>query len=344
MSRFYHAARQNQEGPTHQEPQPGADSVEQSMDVKVLPRSSRKKGPIPPPTSSLFSSDPEENVRLWMQQYFPGVLLSREEAIRQWLARPPEFRVQIFPESPANGDTPDNSNTPAAVTQEAINSDRSNRAASENPKRYAERAPQLILGGTDGPLSNRSRKLPKLLFRIAAYSILAFLIIKLLWAIPMTHMFPHADASIPATPSHKVESGAVTSAPVPQSHDEAANRSEVATQPSRIESVSIGCKDTQPCVVITMLGKENVPKLSALNGPDRLVIDFQDSAYSSDIHLIAVNRGAVKAVRIGGGTAAQSPSTRIVVDLAAKCDYELNTLTNKFIVNIYPKETVRQPK
>jgi hypothetical protein len=340
MSSFYQAARQKQqEGPARQEPQPGADSDEQPVDVKV-PNSSRKNRPRSATTSSLFSADPEENVRLWMQQYFPGYLLSREEAIRQWLARPPEFRVQIFPETLANGDEANNSDTPAAETQGAMNGNRSNQTASENPKRYAEKVPQLVLGNID---SRRSRKLPKLLFRITAYSILAFLIIKLLWAIPVSHVFLRAHASIPAAPSHKVEAGAAASAPVTQSQDEAANQSEIATQPSRIESVSLGCKDTQPCIVITMLGKENVPKLAALTGPDRLVIDFQDSAYSSDIRRIA-GRGTVKTVRIGGGTAAQSPSTRVVVDLAAKCGYELNTVRNKFIVNLYPQESARQPE
>ena len=42
----------------------------------------------------LFRSDPEESFNLWMQSRFPGASLSREDAIRQWLATPQEARVQ----------------------------------------------------------------------------------------------------------------------------------------------------------------------------------------------------------------------------------------------------------
>jgi hypothetical protein len=344
MSPFFHSVRQKQQDrPVNQEAQEGSVSGAQSAEVKELPGSSRKKRSVPLVTSPLFHSDPEENVRLWMQKYFTNVSVSREEAIRLWLARPPEFRVQIL-ENPTSTEKPSSSDRSGPSPQEATNGDHSDEIARENPKRRSERTPQLMASGTEDLLSNRSRKLSKLLFRIATYAILGFLIIKLLWAIPMTHIIPHADSSILATKSRALESGTAPNVPALQSHENIATRSDMAVQPSRIESLSIGCKDAQPCIEINTLGKEIVPRLSALTDPDRLVIVFQDAVYSSNIHRIPVGRGVVKAVRIWGAAGIQPASTRVVIDLSSKSDYELHTLTNRFVLNLSPKATTRQPE
>src|ERR1700719_1062366 len=165
MSRIFNAIEQKQQDrPLSRERQESAVSPEQSAEVKHLPGSSRNKRSAPSGSLPLFHSDPEENVRLWMEKYFADGSLSREAAILEWLARPPEFRVQSFLEAPANSEKSSNSGTSAAAPQEGANGARSNQAASE-PKLRSERIPQLIPGGTNGLQSDRSRTLPKFLFR-----------------------------------------------------------------------------------------------------------------------------------------------------------------------------------
>jgi AMIN domain len=334
MSQSHHAFRQKRQD--HSPDSGTRKDTAPFEEVKEDLGASRNKRSTPSANSTLFQSDPEENVRLWMQKYFPGVTLSREEAIRQWLARPPEFRVQIFSDAPANGQRTGKTDIPAAVTRDETSEVRSSQRTHEDSNHHSDQIPQTIPIGAYGIQSDRSRKLPRLFFRVAALSVLAFVIIKLLWAIPMTHVFSRADSSIPASKSRNADSVPAATVPVSSAREENAQRSDTATQPSRIENVSIGCKDTQPCLEISTLGRETVPTLSTLTGPDRLVIDFKDVTYSSDIHRIPVGRGAVKSVRIGGPTQGRPPSTRVVIDLTAKCDYELHTLTNRFVLNIYP--------
>jgi hypothetical protein len=56
------------------------------------------------------------------------------------------------------------------------------------------------------------------------------------------------------------------------------------------------------------------PQAQMIEGPDRLVIDFPNAEPGSTLHRLAVNRGAVKAVR-AGLYSRQPRVTRIVVDL-----------------------------
>src|ERR1700730_2242402 len=51
----------------------------------------RQAQPDVPP---LFCSDREKNFSLWVQNCFPDAVLTREDAIRQWLTSPLEARVQ----------------------------------------------------------------------------------------------------------------------------------------------------------------------------------------------------------------------------------------------------------
>ena len=95
------------------------------------------------------------------------------------------------------------------------------------------------------------------------------------------------------------------------------------------------------CIEISTRGKGALPRLSTLSDPDRVVMDFQDAVFSSDVHRIEVGRGAVKAVRIGED-AMQPPHARVVIDLTEKCDYELHTLANRVVLKVYRKATARQ--
>src|ERR1700730_5784802 len=60
---------------------------------RVAGASRRRKEPLPevPP---LFRSDPKDNFRLWMKNCSLDASLAREDAIREWLAKPLEARIQ----------------------------------------------------------------------------------------------------------------------------------------------------------------------------------------------------------------------------------------------------------
>ena len=91
-------------------------------------------------------------------------------------------------------------------------------------------------------------------------------------------------------------------------------------------------------------GKPPIPTLTTLTNPDRLVLDFQDAEYLSDIHGISVGRPPLKAVRISDNRGAKSPSARVVLDLTKSSEYDLQTLTNKLVVNLHPTSTPSRPQ
>ena len=73
MSQSHHAFRQErQDRPQDSETQKETANPEPFEEVKQDLSASRHKRSTPSANSSLFQSDPEENVRLWMQKYFPG--------------------------------------------------------------------------------------------------------------------------------------------------------------------------------------------------------------------------------------------------------------------------------
>jgi hypothetical protein len=82
---------------------------------------------------------------------------------------------------------PNNSKT--AAPQEA-NRVRLSQGTSGNQNKTSV----LIHGGTEGPHSDGSRNLSKLLFRFGEYVALALLIIKLLWATPANEVSSQAHA------------------------------------------------------------------------------------------------------------------------------------------------------
>ena len=56
----------------------------------------------------LFCSDPQENFTQWMQGCFPGVVISRDDAIRRWLTRPLDTRILNNCDSPVENGRPEN--------------------------------------------------------------------------------------------------------------------------------------------------------------------------------------------------------------------------------------------
>ena len=81
------------------------------------------------------------------------------------------------------------------------------------------------------------------------------------------------------------------------------------------------------------------PQVLAVNGPERLVIDFPGAFPASTLHNLSGARGQVKGIRVGL-FASNPPVTRIVVDLKAPQQYDLfpvgNTVIVKFRADIKP--------
>ncbi|HSA91782.1 MAG TPA: type IV pilus secretin PilQ [Terriglobales bacterium] len=77
------------------------------------------------------------------------------------------------------------------------------------------------------------------------------------------------------------------------------------------------------------------PKAMKLRGPDRLVIDLPNTVATRNSRQIAVNAADVRSVRMGRFKS-EPPVTRVVLDLAAAHDYELQTRGNRLLVKLRP--------
>jgi AMIN domain len=75
------------------------------------------------------------------------------------------------------------------------------------------------------------------------------------------------------------------------------------------------------------------PQTQVLTGPDRVVIDFPGAMPAAQLRPLAVNRGDVKAVRVGL-FAANPPITRVVVDLKSPQGYQVFPTANTVIVKL----------
>lgn len=312
---------------------------------QVVGSSRRSREPLPdvPP---LFRSDREENFRLWMKNCSLDASLAREDVIREWLARPVEARLQGVHNSDGESSESDASKIPAAATQEPRDSARSNEKSPRNPRNWLGSKSQPIDGSKkEDPVVEcfalRRQRHSKLPLKFSAYSVLGLLIVTALSAIPMREVASRADAPISAAESSKAEPASAADLSVPQEHEATTTGSGFTTGPTTIEKLSIGCEDAQPCIEISTRGKTAFPKLSRLNDPDRVVMDFHDTVFPSDVRRLAVGRGCVKAVRSSEG-ATQSPRTRVVIDLVEPCDFELQALTSRLVLKVYPRQPLAQ--
>jgi hypothetical protein len=75
-------------------------------------------------------------------------------------------------------------------------------------------------------------------------------------------------------------------------------------------------------------------------GPDRLVVDFPEVLPSGELHEMLVNRGNLKAVRVGLHSA-NPPVTRVVLDLRAPQQYQVAPSGNSIVLVLGASE--RQP-
>jgi hypothetical protein len=317
----------------------------QPAKAKQVGGSSRRMPEPEPDMPPLFCPDPEENFSLWMQNCFPNASLVREHPIRQWLGSPLEVRVERNHNHPAKSATSHDSEMTGAAQQEARDGARSNENGTGNPKRQSGWNSQLKDGNQEDPFAYRfafwTRSNSALRSKFARYLVLALAIVVLFWATPTSHVPSLPNVSIAATQTTTTKLAAAATMPVTQGRAAIGAGPDFATGQTTIENISVGCKNTEPCIEISIRGKATLPKLSTLSDPDRVVMDFENAMLSSNVHRIKVGRDGVKAIRIAEN-GAQPPCTRVVIDLMEKCDYELHTVTDGVILTIHCKAAPHQ--
>jgi hypothetical protein len=90
-------------------------------------------------------------------------------------------------------------------------------------------------------------------------------------------------------------------------------------------------------VEIEIEGSERlVPQTQVLTGPDRLVIDFPNTALGTELRSQSVNRGEVKDFRVGLFHAAP-PVTRVVVDLKSPQSFQIFPQGKTVIIKVSGK-------
>jgi type IV pilus assembly protein PilQ len=81
------------------------------------------------------------------------------------------------------------------------------------------------------------------------------------------------------------------------------------------------------------------PQTQRIEGPDRIVLDIPNSVPATRLRQIAVNSPEVKSVRIGQYKS-DPPVTRIVLDLATNCDYQVVPVDGKLLLKVQATTSV----
>ena len=109
------------------------------------------------------------------------------------------------------------------------------------------------------------------------------------------------------------------------------------------QKVDVVRTETGINVEITARGQVT-PKLSALDRPDRLVVDLPNTVMASSRSHVIVEGDLVKGIRIGMD-AQTPPTTRIVIDLAQSARYELVPGNeNKVVLKLAPAVSAKATK
>ena len=295
---------------------------------------------VPP----LFCSEPEKNFSLWVQNCFPDTVVTREDAIRQWLTSPLETRVQNRRKNSSDNVKSNGEPTPASASQ----------LARSRPSSSEASAPILTIGNgwnfkpvtavhkdeRIGRFASTGRNLSRWLLRLARFAVMALLIVIILRASPMGKGTSQANDSTKANETNNAGVPQVSNPPAADADKAIDPVSDLPSVLLSIENLSVGCDDTQPCVQIRTRGKASLPTLNTLSEPDRVIMDFPNAVLSPNIKGI-LGHGAVKDIRVAQHT--DEPSyTRLVIDLTEKCNYELRTETNGFVLKISPEAIPHQ--
>ena len=289
----------------------------------------------------LFCPNPEENVCRWMQRCFPAVLLARADAIREWLAKPLEARIQRS-KHPAETAKLEDSQTPVASSDESEVTHSNETSKTEdtgwsgrNRHPIAARTGNSFTNGPALRMRNRLRKLST----IAKYSVLTFLVLRVGGERRSVKIAPLSNATIARTEGGKDPTAASRVLPRDETIGTTSN---AAGPPTTIQSLSVECQEAPFCIEISTSGNESRPRLSTLSGPDRVVMKFQNTVFSSRVPVKTAGRGLVRAVRTGWD-ASKPQDVTVVIDLRGKCDYDLHTASNKVVV-ILRKAIVHQAR
>ncbi|HUO27000.1 MAG TPA: type IV pilus secretin PilQ [Candidatus Aquilonibacter sp.] len=106
-----------------------------------------------------------------------------------------------------------------------------------------------------------------------------------------------------------------------------------ASQPNQLQRVNVVRAADQIRVEMNARGPVT-PRLSTLDSPARLVIDLPATVMATGQSHISVDRDGIKDVRIGmdGHT---PPTTRVVVDLARACRYQMNSSDGRLVLTLH---------
>lgn len=107
-----------------------------------------------------------------------------------------------------------------------------------------------------------------------------------------------------------------------------------AEEPARVGHVSVLGSGGVIEVEIQTSGTVT-PQSQMLAGPDRIVVDFPGALPGADLRAMAVNRGALKAIRTG--LFSRNPSvTRVVLDLTGPQTYQVFATRNAVMLKFSP--------
>lgn len=77
------------------------------------------------------------------------------------------------------------------------------------------------------------------------------------------------------------------------------------------------------------------PQSQMISGPDRIVVDFPGALPAVGLHALNVNRGVLKAIRVGLFSS-NPPVTRVVLDLLAPQPYQIFAIRNAVMLKLSP--------
>lgn len=78
-----------------------------------------------------------------------------------------------------------------------------------------------------------------------------------------------------------------------------------------------------------------MPQSRMISGPDRIVVDLPGAFPAAGLHALNVNRGALKAIRVGLFST-NPPVTRVVLDLFAPQRYQIFAIRNAVMLKLSP--------
>jgi hypothetical protein len=107
-----------------------------------------------------------------------------------------------------------------------------------------------------------------------------------------------------------------------------------AQEPARVGHVSVLGSGAAIEVEIQTSGTVT-PQSQMLAGPDRIVVDFPGALPAADLRAMAVNRGALKAIRTGLFSS-NPPVTRVVLDLTVPQSYQVFATRNAVMLKLTP--------